>query len=101
MATQGILLSLRFLDLTQDFLAAFIVNTAVTEPTVAYLNQKYWYPMGLRFQLSQGKTILKEGTDYTLDVSQVNYYKFNIVNTRYNGQTINVLINSKETDPIN
>jgi hypothetical protein len=85
MASQGTLLNMRFHDATMDFLASFIANTSISLPTVAYLNLKYWYPSGLRLQVSSGKTILKLGTDYTLDTSSANYYKILITNTSYNG----------------
>lgn len=99
-ATQGTLLSMKFLDETIDFLAAFTLDSTITDPSVLYLNAKYWYPTGYRLQLSVGNTILKQDTDYTVDLSQANYAKILVTNARYNGYTVNILVNSKTTDPI-
>jgi hypothetical protein len=67
MSTQGTLLNMVFIDSTSDFFASFKVDTTIIQPTVAYLNAKYWYYYGLRITISTGKQILLESSDYTID----------------------------------
>lgn len=98
-ATQGILQSMTFHDTTSDFLARFIVQTSITEPTIAYLNEDYWYNTGFTLQLSTPTgRILQENVDFTLDLSQRSYAKFVITNTKLNGQSINVLVSVVHAD---
>lgn len=89
LASQGVLLSMKFTDETSDFRASFIANTTISQPTVAYLNSQYWYPTGYTLQVSTIRgQVLKEGVDYTLDKSQANYAKVLLTNTKLNGQTV-------------
>jgi hypothetical protein len=71
---------------TAAFSASFKVDTSITEPTVIYWSQEYYYPQGfeLVFTDSQGKR-LNFDSDYKLDQSIVNYTKILVINPALNG----------------
>jgi hypothetical protein len=84
---------MKFYDSTLDFHARFVANTTITEPTILYLNEDYWYTNGYTIQLSSPTgRILIQGTDFSLDLSQHNYAKILITNTRFNNQAINIVV---------
>ena len=69
--TQGTLKALKFDYKTAQFTASFTVDTSVSQPSVIYWNDEYWYTNGINFSVTDASgTSLVQGTDYTLDLSE-------------------------------
>jgi hypothetical protein len=100
-ASQGVLTGMKFNDATLDFHARFILNAFISEPTVAYLNQDYWYTNGFTIQLSTASGhILQQGIDYVVDTNQRNYAKIVVTNIHLNNQALDILVSAKPLDVV-
>lgn len=94
--TQGQLKYQNFNTKTAEFNARFVVDTSITEPTVIFWSQEFWYPQGFGMRLtdSNGKKLILD-TDYSFNQHQGNYAKLLITNPSLNGQELSMNLIAK------
>lgn len=71
---------------TVSFNAQFKVSTQISQPSVLFYSSEYWYPNGLNVRLTDASgNGLALDTDFTLDLSEQNYAKIQVINPAFDG----------------
>ena len=75
---------------TGDLSFDFTLDTNITEPSVAYLNEEYYYPKGVDIKIKADN-----GTYLTPEIDQQgNYHSFMITDEALNGTLIRVSVSA-------
>jgi hypothetical protein len=85
-------LSIKFNTTTGEFRASFTVDTSINAPTVIYTSDEYYYPN--EYTMIVLNTVGQEINDSDVVIKQVkhNYIGFQIVNSKYDNETVQVVI---------
>jgi len=68
-----------------SFKGEFIVDSSISEPTVVYKSDEYWYPNGFNVEVTDANGVALSSDEVSVEEIKHNYLGISITGDRLNG----------------